>query len=39
MRVFLDANVYLLYFRLDDTEQHGRATRCFRIDPNRGLAA
>jgi predicted nucleic acid-binding protein len=29
MRVFLDANVFLRYFTLDDAGQHGRAARLF----------
>lgn len=29
MRVFLDANVFLRYFTLDDAGQHGRASRFF----------
>jgi predicted nucleic acid-binding protein len=29
MRVFVDANVFLRYFTLDDAGQHGRAARLF----------
>ncbi len=29
MRVFVDANVFLRYFTLDDAGQHGRASRLF----------
>ena len=30
MRVFVDANVFLRYFTLDNAGQHGRAARLFR---------